>query len=144
MKKGKLLDKEKLLSKIDELNGYLEELEKIKPVDFEEYESSIEKKRACERLLQIAVETVIDIANVLISNLKLGIPDDEDKMFEKLRKEKIISKNMETTLKEMKGFRNILVHKYAEVNDEMVFETLESINDFSEFVEKIVKFIKNK
>ena len=94
--------------------------------------------------MQIAVETIIDIANILVSNLKLGIPEDEDKMFEKLREEKVISKNMEKTLKDMKGFRNIIVHKYAKVDDELVFENLENINDFSEFIEKIMNFIKKK
>ena len=142
--KRQSIDKEKVLSKIDELNNYLEKLEEVKPVDFKEYESSIEKKGACERLLQIAVETIIDIANILVSNLKLGIPEDEDKMFEKLREEKVISKNMEKTLKEMKGLRNIIVHKYAEVDDELVFENLENLDDFSEFIEEIMKFIKKK
>ena len=44
----------------------------------------------------------------------------------------------------MKGFRNIIVHKYAKVDDELVFENLENINDFSEFIEKIMNFIKKK
>jgi len=41
------VDKEKIYSKIDELNGYLDELGKIRPSDFSEYQSSIEKRRAC-------------------------------------------------------------------------------------------------
>ena len=72
--RNKNLDKEKIFSKLDELDDYIEELEKIKPMDLDEYNGSIEKKRACERLLQISIETVLDICNIIVSNLKLGVP----------------------------------------------------------------------
>ena len=94
----KIIDEKKILSKIDELNRYLEELEKIRPIDFEEYEKSIEKKRSCERLLQISIESVIDACNILVSNLKLGVPYDEDILFRKLKEKAIISKKMENIL----------------------------------------------
>lgn len=138
---NKNIDKEKIFSKIDELNKYLDELEEIKPSSYEEYEESIEKKRACERLLQISIETVIDISQILVSELKLGIPEDEDVIFEKLSKKKIISKNLEKILKRMKGFRNILVHKYGEVNDELVYENFDKLEDFNKFIEEITKHL---
>ena len=69
-----MIDKEKILSKVDELNRYLDELDEIKPSEYEEYKSSIEKKRSCERILQISIESVIDVCIILFSNLKLGIP----------------------------------------------------------------------
>jgi uncharacterized protein YutE (UPF0331/DUF86 family) len=136
------MDEKKILAKIDELNGYLEELEKIKPNEFKGYESSIEKKRACERLLQVSIESVIDVCNVLVSGLKLGIPDDEDALFAKLEKKKIISKKMLITLGEMKGFRNILVHKYGKVDDELVFENLDKLGDFDKFKDEILSFLR--
>ena len=136
------IDEDKVLSKIDELNKYLEELEKIRPLDFDEYRKSIEKKRSCERLLQISVESVIDTCNIIVSNLKLGIPYDEDALFEKLEQNGIISKQMRNKLKDMKGFRNILVHKYGEVDDEKVFENLDRLEDFEQFKEEILNFLK--
>lgn len=139
-----MIDKEKILAKIDELDGYLEEIETIKPVTFDEYEKSIEKKRACERLLQISIENVIDVCNIIVSNLKLGLPTDEDALFEKLKKRNIISEKIKNILKNMKGFRNILVHKYGEVNDELVFENLDKLTDFLNFREEIMRFLKTK
>lgn len=136
------MDKNKILSKIDELNQYLDELEKIKPQDYKEYENSIEKKRACERLLQISIESIIDICNILISSLKLGLPSDEEDMFKKLEKKKIITKNMTNILINMKGFRNILVHKYGTIQDELVFELLsEKLEDFDKFKKEILRVI---
>ncbi|MBI2629630.1 DUF86 domain-containing protein [Candidatus Pacearchaeota archaeon] len=138
------MDKKRILAKIDELNGYLEEIEKIRPSDIEEYISSIKDKRACERLLQISIESVIDICNLIISDLKLGLPSDEDVAFQKLEEKKVITNKMKTILINMKGFRNILVHKYGEVKDELVFENLsEKLGDFDIFKEEILGFLKN-
>ncbi|MBS3093061.1 DUF86 domain-containing protein [Candidatus Pacearchaeota archaeon] len=139
--KNKKLDREKILSKIDELDSFIEEIEKIKPVDFEEYKT-IEKKRSIERLFQISIETVIDICNILNSNLKLGIPNDEDNLAENLENNKIISKKVSQLIKEMKGFRNILVHKYGKVDDEIVFENLDKLSDFELFKKEILDFLK--
>ena len=42
----------------------------------------------------------------------------------------------------MKGFRNILVHRYSEVDDELVFIFLsKNLKDFNEFKKSIISFI---
>ena len=43
-----MLDRERILSKVAELDGYLRELDSIRPATRGEFEA-IEKKRACER-----------------------------------------------------------------------------------------------
>jgi uncharacterized protein YutE (UPF0331/DUF86 family) len=68
-----LLDRERLLAKIDVLDRYLKELREILPASIEEYKK-IEKRRACERLLQVSVECVIDICGLLVIGLRLGLP----------------------------------------------------------------------
>jgi len=136
------MDEKKILAKIDELDSYLEELNNIMPGSLEEYETSIKDKRACERLLQISIEVVLDIGNIILSGLKLGLPSEEDEVFDKLSEKQIISKKGAVVLKEMKSFRNVLVHKYGIVNDELVFENLNRLNDFSDFKEEILKYLK--
>ncbi len=84
------MDEKRILAKIDELNSYLEELYSIKPNSFEEYESSVKDRRACERLLQMSIETVLDICNMILTDLKLGLPSDEEEVFKKLSEKKII------------------------------------------------------
>jgi uncharacterized protein YutE (UPF0331/DUF86 family) len=53
-----VIDRERILTKLDELDGYLGEIRSIAPDRLEEYRR-IEKKRACERLLQLLVETTM-------------------------------------------------------------------------------------
>jgi len=137
-----MLDKSRILSKLDELDTYLSELETVMPKSYEEYTRSIEKKRSSERLLHILTECVIDVCALIVKGLRLGLPAEEEDLFEKLEKEKIISKKMKEKLKSMRGFRNILVHRYAEVDDELVFENLGKISDFREFREEIGSFLR--
>ena len=137
-----MLDKNRILSKLDELDSYLSELESVMPKRYEEYVSSIEKKRSCERLLHILIECVIDVCALMVKGLRLGLPAEEEDLFEKLEKKKVISKKMKEKLKSIRGFRNILVHRYAEVDDELVFENLGNINDFKEFREEIGSFLR--
>jgi uncharacterized protein YutE (UPF0331/DUF86 family) len=137
------MDKKRILGKIKELDGYLEELDSVRPKEFEDYTNSISTKRSCERILQISIEIVLDICNVIISNLNLGIPSDESDIFSKLKNKKVINEKMAITLDEMKGFRNILVHRYGIVDDEKVFEVLsDKLSDFEEFKSQILKYLK--
>jgi len=136
------MDTKRILAKIDEINRYQDELNEIMPSSLDEYISSNEKRRACERLLQILIESVIDICYILNTSLNLGIPSDDEDVFSKLKARKVISQKTSLILNEMKGFRNILVHKYGKVDDEIVFEMLtENLSDFDMFKEEILKFI---
>jgi uncharacterized protein YutE (UPF0331/DUF86 family) len=137
-----LLDRERLLAKMDVLDGYLKELREILPSSFEGYKK-IEKRRACERLLQVSIECVIDICGLVVIGLRLGLPAEEDDLFEKLEQAGIISSSRKESLKKMKGFRNILVHEYGHVDDMIVYEVLQNnLNDFEIFKREILQAIK--
>jgi uncharacterized protein YutE (UPF0331/DUF86 family) len=116
-----MLDEERILAKLDELEGYLAELRAIAPENLKEYRR-IEKKRSSERLLQLCIECVIDMCRILVSGLRLGLPADENDLFEKLNKNGIVTSSVTRLLRQMRGFRNILVHEYASVDDELVFK----------------------
>ncbi len=135
-----MLDKNRILAKIDELDGYLDELDQIAPakLKFKEYQE-IEKKRSCERLLQLSIESLIDICKLFVSGMRLGLPAEENDLFDKMQKKKLLSKEMLAALKEMKGFRNILVHEYAAVDDELVFRAIKTkLKDFRKFKKEIL------
>ena len=136
-----MLDRERLLAKMDVLDGYLKELREILPSSFEGYKK-IEKRRACERLLQISIECVIDICGLVVTGLRLGLPAEEDDLFEKLEQAGIISSSRKESLKKMKAFRNILVHEYGHIDNMIVYEVLQNnLNDFEIFKREILQTI---
>jgi uncharacterized protein YutE (UPF0331/DUF86 family) len=137
-----VVDRDRLLAKLDELGGYLRELRAIAPVDLTEY-LGIEKKRACERLVQISVEAIIDACAMLVAGLRLGLPGEEDDLFEKLLHHGVISEEMAGTLRRMKGLRNLLVHEYGRVDDRVVFETIQQrLGDCEAFKGEILAFLR--
>ena len=122
---------QRIREKIYEVNTYLEELRTIIPDSYKEYKESIAVKRGCERLLQIIIECIIDILFLTAKTFKLSIPYDESNLIDELKSKNIIKSQSVTLLKNMKGFRNILVHRYGKINDELVFEYLQNkLDDF--------------
>lgn len=137
-----MLDRDRILIKIDQLEGYLKELREILPADFTGYQK-IERRRACERLLQVSIEAVIDICHLLVAGLRLGIAAEEDDLFEKLKGAGIISLETTEVLKVMKGFRNILVHEYTRIDDRIVYEIAKTrLADFEAFKQQVLQFLK--
>ena len=137
------LDRERVVIKLDELNGYMRELSAISPSSYEEY-LEVEKKRACERILQLAIECVIDICHVFVTGLRLGLPAEEDDLFGKLAVAGIVSQEMKDTLREMKGFRNILVHDYARIDDQLVYDAVSTrMSDFGAFANEIRTYLRS-
>lgn len=60
------------------------ELQAVAPKNFEEF-CRVEKKRACERLLQICVEVVIDACHLFVAGLRMGLPSQKEELFDKIR-----------------------------------------------------------
>lgn len=138
-----MLDRERILAKLDELDGYLGELRQVVPGDFEEYMRKVEKKRACERVLQIAIQCVLDVCHQIVSGLRLGLPSEEDDMLEKLGRAGVLSTPILESVRAMKGFRNILVHEYGGIDDALVFKAAKNRpNDFEAFKSEVLQILR--
>jgi len=142
-KKRQMLDRERILAKSGELERYLKELDEVFPANIEEYKK-IEKKRSCERILQLIIECLIDIAKIFVKNLRLGIPSGENDLLKKLSEAKVLSASSAAALQSMRGFRNILIHDYADVDDALVFKyVMENSGDFDKIRREFLEFLKN-
>ena len=137
-----MVDRERVLARLDDLDGFLRELRSIAPRSLDEYLKT-EKKRACERLVQVSVEALIDVCALLVSGLRLGIPGEEDDLLERLARAGVLSAATAQTLRRMKGLRNLLVHEYGRVNDQIVFETIrDRLTDFDTCTREIFDFLR--
>lgn len=135
-----MLDRERILAKLDELDGYLGELRQVVPESYARYAESVEKRRACERLLQLSIECAIDVCALFVSGLRLGLPAEEDDLIEKLEQAGLVSSEMAKVLRTMKGFRNILVHEYGRIDNAIVFAmATRRLQDFNSFKTEILQ-----
>ena len=111
----------------------------------EEYENNSENLEDYRRLdcivlnLQRACEATIDIAMYIVSTRKLGNPQTKKEAFKKLEENNIISKDMSKNMQNMTGFRNIAIHDYKEINEEILKEVIEKhLNDLLEFARQML------
>lgn len=129
--------------KIEQIELYLEELESVLPLTFENYKSDFKVRDICERHFEKIIEAVVDLAFIIIREKELNVPKDENSSFFVLSDKKIISEDLAKKLKEAKGMRNIIAHEYGKIDDEQVFNSVsnELIPDVLEFV-KYIKELK--
>jgi len=101
------------------------------------FESDYQKQDAIAMNLQRACELCIDIANHLIKTKKLGLPKDSRESFTLLQHAGLIAEPMATNLQAMVGFRNILVHDYANLDLNIIVDVIEhhlqELLDFANF-----------
>ena len=93
--------------------------------------------------VETSIQEVISTCSVINSDLKLGIPSNRDDIIISLIKNKIISQNIGEKVKEMKGFRNFLVHRYGRIDDEVAFKDIKKgLLDFDLFKKEILNYLK--
>jgi len=88
--------------------------------------------------IQRAVEATIDIAMRLVSEKKLGLPQNSRDAFELLHENGLIDKELLIRVNAMVGFKNIAVHNYQKINLDILQKVIgDHLQDFSEFIEAI-------
>ena len=89
--------------------------------------------------LQRACEAVLDLAMYVVSSRKLGLPQNKKEAFKILEANKIIDANMSKKMQGMVGFRNIAVHDYKEIDEDILKDVIENhLNDLIEFARIIL------
>ena len=113
------------------------------PPSAEEFRNLGLVKDGIYKRVEFAIEDVFDICAIINADLDLGIPgEDEDILLHIVDKE-IITTAMQDKIHAMRGFRNIIVHRYGVIDDALAFHLLrENIGDFSLFVAEIETFLK--
>jgi len=91
------------------------------------------------------VEACIDIANYIISVKGFRRAEEYSEMFKVLKEEGVIGKGLATKLEDMSRFRNLLVHRYGEVDNRRVLEIIKyNLKDVKEFEREIGEFVRRE
>lgn len=130
-------------TKIAEIRDSLDLIKNNLPDSFDEFTALGLVKDGMYKRIEFCIENVFDICAIINTDLRLGIPQSDDDIMEILGRNGIIDDEMKAKLKGMKGFRNIIVHRYAGIDDRLSYEFLsEKLVDFEEFIGEITEFIK--
>jgi len=112
--------------KIESIVQLIEDLKIVKPMDFESYKNDLGKKLASERAFEKIIESLNDLAILFIKEKRLPLPTDDENAFEILANAKFISEDLSDRMRKAKGMRNILAHQYEFLDDEIIFEAIDT------------------
>ena len=112
--------------KLDLIEDCIKKLAQIKKgnPDIKGYRSSWKDKDSTERNLQKIIEAMIDIGKMLVAGKGLREPGSNREVFLILHENNLFPSEYLPLIDRMIGMRNILVHSYDRINDEVVYGVL--------------------
>jgi len=99
---------------------YINELRHAKDISWEKYKNNIRDRAFVERYIHMTIQTVFDIANHIISYQGWKEPETYRETFTILTSHGVLPEEKLPDYQNMESFRNILVHHYEKVDDEVV------------------------
>ena len=139
------LEREIIEGKLDIIDRNLRFLEEMKTLSPDQFEESYKDVQAAKYSLLEIIEACIDIANYIISVKGFRRAEEYSDMFKVLKEEEVIRKELATKLEDMARFRNLLVHRYGEIDNRRVLEIIKhNLKDIEEFEKDIEEFIKKE
>jgi uncharacterized protein YutE (UPF0331/DUF86 family) len=118
------------------------DLKTLQRINFDEYLANHILRGYVERALQVSVQICLDISAHLIAESGWRQPEDNKDIFVVLAEEEIIPRDLLPALMQMAGFRNLIVHDYARVDDALVYGILKRhLTDFERFAASISRFL---
>ena len=103
-----------------------------------EIQRDIRELRFVAYTLHIAIQAALDTAAHIVTDERLGEPRTNRDLFELLERYDWVPPDLATSLRDMVGFRNIVVHGYERVNSAIVEEIVrDHLDDLLGFVKAI-------
>jgi uncharacterized protein YutE (UPF0331/DUF86 family) len=97
--------------------------------------TDLREQRFVEHTLQIAIQAALDVASHIVSDEHMGEPRTSRELFDLLERSGWIAAPLAATLRNMVGFRNVLVHGYDDVDIGVVRDVVEHrLDDLIQFV----------
>lgn len=138
-------EKEKISRKIRSMKKYVDFLRSYKLVTEERLEEDYELRSAIERNFHLAIESALDIGEIIISAEGFEKPEDYRSVILILERHKVIPTDFAERFIEAVSFRNILVHMYEEVGTGELHSYLQTnLVDFDYFAKYIARYLETE
>lgn len=131
-------------NKITETLKHLDELILI----FESHDQWLNEnisKLALQRIGHNAIEAMMDVGNLIIDGFIMRDPGSYEDIIDILVDEKVITKEMELSLKNIVSLRKMLVREFTDVNDEQLLKVLtDSLPVAKQFSSHVTNYLENE
>lgn len=138
-------EKRFIIQKLDGISGYLKETKDLFKFSDKGILDDSGRVHIAERLLQLIVDTMIDINQHFIKELNLKISEDFQGTFYILGENKILPMNFAQKIAPVVGLRNRVIHRYDVLDKELFIQTFrKNFSDFEKYIGYIFKYLESK
>ena len=134
-----------VVSLLNNLGEFRNKLAFLAAIPEAEFLSDFTKVESAKHLLQVSVETCLDIAHHIVAEGGYRTPEDSYDAFVVLKEERILPDDFLPVLRQMVSFRNRVVHMYWKVDDQVVYRTLQDdLEDLDRFASLIADYLQDQ
>ncbi len=112
------------------------------PVSLNTLETDLQLQWAIERGLQIAAEALFDAGNHVLAAEFHESVDEYREIPTRLAARAVLTPETATRLASLSGFRNVLVHDYADIDLVKIHAALGRLDDFDAFVADVEQWLQ--
>jgi len=133
-----MVDHDLVLRRLALLETYVSQLAPYRNIEVTAYRADWKTQRIVDRTLHLAIEACLDVADHLVADRRLRVPETGAESFEILAEAGLLSAELGSALASMVGFRNILARDYARIDSEIVIRVLRTdLQDFERLREAV-------
>lgn len=138
-----MVDADVVVDKLRHINQYTNDLKQMRGMSMDEYVEDMVTQRAVERTFMNLIQSCIDLAGHVRSEENLSPSGTSKKEIEALGNADIVSSDTQEMMEEAVGFRNILAHRYGDVNHEIVYDVLhDDLRWFERFQTEVAQWFQ--
>ena len=128
--------------RLKELDTVLQELEKYKSIKPAALRHDLSMRWIIERGLQAGAELILEIGDHILSGHFCYYPETYEDILKALFERDVISDDLYLQIKGLGSLRNILIHRYIEIDTDLVFENFQKcLRVFPIFAKEILQWL---
>jgi len=136
-------NREKIQGKLDFIKDCLNKLNILKKYTEKEFFAGFERLYAAEHLIQITIQSLLDVSSFIVASEKFRSPGSSVDVIEVLYENKLIDIKQRDLYQKIIRFRNIVVHFYNGVNENMLYGLLQNnLCELEKFYKHLLKILK--
>jgi uncharacterized protein YutE (UPF0331/DUF86 family) len=133
------------LRRLERFNKGIKILEELKNYKKEDFCEDLKVLSIAERNLQVCAEFIVDLSAYVLSKLGVGVPETYKEIVERIHAAGVIDEGLKRRLLDVVGLRNIIVHMYADVKAELIYENLNDlISTLKSSAKRLLEFCKER
>lgn len=136
-----MVDAERVRTRLGRLEQCVRGLVEKQDCSRQEHRQDRDLRDVVERRFEKAIQACVDVGTHVTASEGFREPRDYGDVFRVLEEEGVLTGRTADEMVEMAGFRNVLVHEYAGIDDAIVHDHLQDLSRFRRFAEEIEAYL---